>query len=178
MKKNKESFKKLMKVWKDKDNREEKDFVYRIYRKLYRLIHNGFYLSDLKRDIVAFIQRGKRGWSNRDVWELSDYISKTLAKTLLLLNKNHCGYPGDLTEGQWLDILNKMIDTFETAYKIAGGEVYYIPTKEWNEIKYRQMLHYIESKGPIVERVLSKKQSKEFEEGFALFQKYFFSLWD
>jgi hypothetical protein len=171
------SFKKLQKEWKEEAEREKNSLPYRMYKRLYRFIYNGFYLEDLYRDIRAFIQRGKRGWSNRDVWGLGDYISDVLVGALNHLKRYHSGYPGDLTEGQWIDILNELIWTFETAQEIWSGDVWYMGTYEWKEDQYQNMLALSKNKKTAL-RILSKKEAKKLEAGFKLFQIYFFSLWD
>lgn len=171
-------YKDAMKELQEEIKREESSFPYRMYKKLYRFIWNGFYLGDLKRDIVAFIQRGKRGWANRDVWGFGAYLSQILKDGLYHLKENKCGYPGNMTEGQWVDALNKMIDTFQLAYEIYNGDVFYMSTKEWNEETYLKMLTYTKEKDSGMKKVVSKKEAREFEEGFKLFQTHFFSLWD
>ena len=146
---------------------------------IYWQIHN--YLDMFPLNIRSFFQRGKRGWSSKDTWSFSGYLSEVIYKGLSHLKKNMHGHPCDLTEGQWIDILNKIINTFETAQEISDGNVWYIPTKQWDEKNYKKICELTKEQNKNYEqnvRVLSKHQSKEFEEGFKLFEKYFFSLWD
>lgn len=173
------NYQEAMQELKAEIQREKDSFLYRIYRKLYRAIWNGFYLGDLKRDIRAFIQRGRRGWSNSDIWGFSDYLSKILKEGLLHLKDHHCGYPGNMTEGEWIDILNKMIDSFQLANEICNGDVIYIATKVPSfDKEYLRAIELTKGEDPVVRKVLNYKEAVEFEEGMKLFVEHFFSLWD
>jgi len=139
--------------------------------------------GDVRCAIKTFIQRGKRGYADYDVWGLCYYLSDIISKSVYHLKRNQNGMPNGLTEGQWIDILNKITYTFEIAKDIVNGDAIYIPIKEWSDAKYTRWcasIKDINKKHTEVfgMRVLTKKQSKEFEEGFKLFQEYFFDLWD
>jgi hypothetical protein len=45
-----------------------------------------------------FIQRGRRGWADRDTWSLDVYIATMLRDTLPYLAEHGHGYPGEGTE--------------------------------------------------------------------------------
>jgi len=162
--------------------KESKSRIHRIYLYFYRLFWRIVRLpGDIRRNIRDFIQRGRRGWANSDIWSFDYYLSKVIAKGLYHLKEHRHSHPGDLTEGQWVDILNKMINTFKIMRRISEGSIIYIPSKEFSERKYKQwckVIKDINKKHSIYDRVLTKKQSKELEEGFRLFQQYFFNLWD
>jgi len=172
------SAKSVMRELEAEIKREETSFPYRMYKRVYRLIWNNFYINDMWRDILAFIQRGKRGWANRDVWGFGKHLSKIILEGLKHLKQYQNGHPGDLTEEQWIDILNQIIYTFETAYDIWDGDVYYMALHEWDEKRYQEMLTYSKTKDAGIKKILNKKEARELEEGFKLFNKYFFSLWD
>lgn len=44
-----------------------------------------------KRIIKTFIQRGRRGWADEDVWNLHSYYSKVIAESMRHLKDNHMG---------------------------------------------------------------------------------------
>jgi hypothetical protein len=50
-------------------------------------------------------------------------------------------------------------------------------TAEWKEEEYQKMLVFSKEKKSEM-RILSKKEAKKLEEGFKLFNKYYFNLWD
>ncbi|MBI2020197.1 hypothetical protein HYS94_02140 [Candidatus Daviesbacteria bacterium] len=53
-------------------------------------------------EIKYFIQRGRRGWSDRDIWDFESYLHKILAGGLTYLAKSENGHPCRLIilEGQ------------------------------------------------------------------------------
>ena len=56
---------------------------YRIYYKI----------EDARYYLKYFYQRGKRGYSDRDVWNMSFFIAETISKMAKQLRKNHYGLP-------------------------------------------------------------------------------------
>ena len=166
-------------LFKDFRERRKRHPIYYFFYDIYRRIYN--FIDSIPLNVKTFIQRGKRGWANSDTWDFAHYLSKVIFEGLSNLKKYQHGNPADLTEGQWIDILNKIIYTFRVAKDIASGDVIYMPTKEWSERKYKKWtkgLKDINKKYGDNMRVLTKTQAEEFEEGFQLFQKYFFCFWD
>lgn len=105
-----------------------KSFKYEVNRKLE--IPKDFYY-----DIKSFIQRGKKGYSKRDVWGFDYYLSDIIVKGLKDLKEMAHGYPCGEIVGvqsidiedededsknmiQWKKILDKIIWTFEVSKKI------------------------------------------------------------
>jgi hypothetical protein len=81
------------------------------------LIYN---LPDVPRDtyneIKYFIQRGKRGYSDRDLWEFDYYLSDVISKGIKDLNKCCHGYSSRLKSmKQWKKVLTEIQWTFEKA---------------------------------------------------------------
>jgi len=156
--------------------------VYYALRDTYWKIYN--YIERMPLNIMSFFQRGKRGWSSQDTWSFDLYLAKVVSEGLAHLKKHQCGYPCELTEGQWIDILNKIINTFETAKRIGENDTFYISSKEFTTERYEEYCKIADNLNKIKDeednyiRVLDLKQSKRYEEGFDLFKKYFFSLWD
>ena len=172
-------FKGIKKMFREMEKERKKHPVYYYFHDKFWQIYN--YLEMTPLNIRSFFQRGKKGWSSKDTWCFSGYLSEVIYKGLIHLKKNQVGHPCNLTEGQWIDILNKIINTFKTAQEISDGTTCYIPTKQWDEKNYKKMCEITKERNKEYkqnDRVLSKRQSKEFEEGFKLFEQHFFSLWD
>lgn len=55
-----------------------------------------------------FVQRGRRGFSDRDVWGFCDYLDALVADAAEQLRVTTHGYPPDLTAGQWDDVLARI----------------------------------------------------------------------
>lgn len=106
------------------------------------------WFRNAKWGMVKAWQRIFRGYDETWWWNLHYKITETVLANLRILRKSHHGYPGSLTDKEWEDILDTMIEGFEAARRIEDT---FIP---------------------------DKKDQKIFEEGMALFVKYYFNLWD
>lgn len=110
--------------------------------------------------IKYFIQRGKRGYADCDVWNLNDYLADMLFDALKQLNREKLGYPCNYPEEEWTKILNDMI---------AGFRAY----------KQMDKLHFWSNEN---EKTKYLKQRKALEEicnkGLKLFAENFYDLWD
>jgi len=105
-------------------------------------------------NIKWFIQRGRRGYADCDVWWLCTYLSEWLPKALRQLAKETHGAPNDLFDGtgeRWEKVLETMAQGFEARNIIDEN----LPEKEEEER---------------LERIANK--------GLLLFVKYFKDLWD
>ncbi len=133
--------------------------------------------GDIRRAINAFLQRGQRGYADSDVWGLWCYLSDVISKSVYHLKKHNHGYPSGLTEGQWIDILNEIRDTFDTAKAIANDRLYLIKNKT-DRKKWEKVIDNLNKKYKDNERCMTDKEIKQYERGWKLFQQYFFNLWD
>jgi len=103
--------------------------------------------------IKWFIQRGKRGYSDYDWWEMDTYLTSIILPMLRRLRANSCGFPvRAVTPERWDKLLDEMIECFELAEKIGG---YIYETSEEMDIAY-----------------------KMFQRKMRVFAKWFFCLWD
>ncbi len=112
--------------------------------------------GDRLREFKWFIQRGRRGYADSDLWSLDYYLSDWMPKALRQLKKHHTGYPGwkeANTDAKWKAILEKMAIGFEASSKQKDALL--LPTSK----RY-------------------KKFQKQIDEGFDLFAKWYGSLWD
>lgn len=150
----------------------------KIYYALYRFWNHRF--RYIPKEIKWFFQRGNQGYADFDVWGFADYLSEVIVGGLKQLKKIKHGVPNyfciykndkELKKANkdWEKTLDKMIYTFETAKQIMSHEFNYLPN--WSKYQKAKM----RKQGF---KVLTKRQEKKYEEGWALFQKHFFSLWD
>lgn len=141
-------------------------------------------IVDFPREVKYFIQRGKRGYSNRDVWGFDYYLAKVISGGIDKLIKNIHGYPGKLKNiKQWISILRKIKKTFVMAEKISDGELMYLPTGQYdyNDEKRKYWIKYTKDNNKEWDkndRVMTKKENLAYLEGWRLFREYFGSLWD
>lgn len=73
-------------------------------------------------NVKYFVQRGRRGYSDSDVWNLHGHFSDVAIGALTQLNEQRHGYPGELDEQTWGEYLNIMIDGFEAARAISEAD--------------------------------------------------------
>ena len=145
------------------------DFYYAIWR-FFKL--NVFYWP---KEIYWFIQRGKNGFAENDVWGFDQYLAKVIFGGMKQLQKNMQGAPTGLSEKQWNKILNEIQLGFNE-YLNQYNYIQEIVDKIWpDEItedkkkiaKYRQEMYK-----------LHKQINKNLSRSFYLLETYFQNLWD
>lgn len=106
-----------------------------------------------------YADRAKNGFSWYDWINFHNYLSFVIIGGLKKFRADAAGYPSSVTEDEWNEILDKMIAGFEanqtmadmTGWDHQGSQSY----TEW-----------------------AKPYAEKWEEGSALFIKYYSSLWD
>lgn len=153
--------------------------------------------EDKYREIKWFIQRGKRGYSDRDVWGFYDYLTKVIVGGLKDLKKQVHGSPSGFCnvhgidlEGEspetkkWKRTIDKMLWTFEAIEKIENHEwnpVY--NEKDREELKKFVRRYNRNTEDKLFKDVelpkmhlMTKREMKKYNEGWDLFKKYFMDL--
>lgn len=97
-----------------------------------------------------FVQRGYRGYSDSDAWDLGYYLAGWMPSALLRLEKNKLGHPCGMTRKGWDTRLRIMREGFEAAAAIGD-------TPDIKEC-----------------RRLERRMNK----GLEMFQRHYLSLWD
>ena len=135
-------------------------FIDKITLPFYR-IRNTF--RDAYYNLKYRCQRFIRGYADEDIWNLDLWFIEAMKKLLREFIKRNNGYPSDLTEEEWYEILTTMIkllyemDGDELCKRIYDRELYEIPNEAAREI---------------IEKAENNK-----EEFFRLFSKYFNHLY-
>jgi len=111
----------------------------------------------LWQDIKSFYQRGTRGYSDVDVWDLGYYVSSFMPEAIRKLKSDNpsivSAHPtGVKTRKEWDKMLEKMAKGFEAVNKIAD------------------ILNLTPEK--------FKKLEKTKKEGMAIFAEWIEALWD
>ena len=70
-------------------------------------------IEDLKFDIKMWWQRKTRGWSDLELWNLDDTVSKWIVPRLKAFRANTIGYPPDTEFIDWQIEIGEMIFGFE-----------------------------------------------------------------
>jgi hypothetical protein len=143
----------------------------------YWWVYYNLSFRSVKRDIVRFWQRGMRGWSEQDVWDFDDYLSRIIVGGVSTLRRTKRSVPGTLTIGRlgdedipfsvarvrWDSILQKIIEGFTARQMLARLEYY---------------VNDIETGVPSLDHALFLKLMMKSEEGMKLFVEHYDSLWD
>ena len=108
------------------------------------------------RDARDFIQRGKRGYSDSDLWSFDTYLSGVISKGLIHLRDTTHGYPTDMCEKC----------CFGEEHECHGFE-------DWQNILTEISEAFAQDK------FSSKEFDQErFDKAMALFTKHFHNFWD
>jgi len=162
------------------------------YWAAYRFFHNTaiFHPARICREIKWFVQRGRRGWADRDTWSLDWYLNGWMPDALRYLKEHKHGTPmsvfpteacyiapdgnptdaaHDIAARRWDEILGKIIAGFEASRRINDG-------------LYEDELGPYPSRGSAsriaATRLLEERDEKTRLEGFALFAEHYHSFWD
>lgn len=131
-------------------------------------------IKDFWYDLRYRIQRFKRGYGNRDVWDIDQWFIRTIKPMLIQLRDEGNGIPGKLylTDGDnagilWENILTEMIGCLDmmeedNVYKFLGfGEL-----EDYKRMTIDDVKH--------VNGIMENNKNRFFE----LFSEYFYYIWD
>ena len=65
------------------------------------------------REIKYAYQRMIRGFDDSELWSLDTALARHILPRLRAFKAGTCGHPSDLTEQEWDEILDKMINAFD-----------------------------------------------------------------
>lgn len=130
----------------------------RIYYWFWRL---GDAIIDTPRMSKRFLQRQVRGYAEPDLWSLYYHLGGIIHKTLVAFKySDRNGYPADLEETEWEEILDDMIYAFNYFKDVDEVQFFLM---EWYPDNYKEKLDEIEERT---------------DKGGKLFIKHFNSLCD
>ena len=72
------------------------------------------------RAIKYFVQRGWRGYADCDHWDADAYLSAVIYGVIKDLKSNLMGYPQGLTEDQWSNILQEILDGLDAKHELEA----------------------------------------------------------
>jgi hypothetical protein len=155
--------------------------------------------EDAYYNIKYFIQRGKKGYSRRDVWGFYSYLTDVMIGGLKELQGMVHGYPSELINSQaidvdgeskgtkeWKNIIGKIIWTFEAIKKIENHEWLLVE----DESKRKELRNYVrrlnktdkdqlfDDLPPHKWHLMTKKEMRQYHEGWSLLKKHYMNLWD
>lgn len=118
------------------------------------------YVVHLWDEAKWFIQRGSRGYSDRDVWGWCDHMARINVAALRQLAKTKMGHPIGMTMPGWHSRLLKMADGFQAFIDDADD------CTSYKRLSQKEFL------------ALMKSRQRRTAAGLKLWSKHFWSLWD
>ena len=155
--------------------------------------------GNIKNNIKWFIQRGKRGYSDCDVWELYCYLTDIIIDGAKSLQKTANGCPSSLGNSmaldldeeskgtkEWKKILGEIVFTFETLKKVDNNEWVMVPDEKDRknlesrvaklnlsnrELLFKDLTHH-------TYHLMTEDEMNRYRKGWNYFRDYFLYLWD
>lgn len=118
------------------------------------------YLFHLWEEAKWFIQRGRRGYSDRDVWGWCDYMARINNTALRRLAEDKKGHPMGMTAEGWHKRILTMIDGFQA---FIDNEDDWVSYKRLSKKKYLALI---------------EGRQKRIKVGLRLWGRHFCNLWD
>lgn len=92
--------------------------------------------------VKYFIQRGKRGYSDQDIWSFDAYLCSIIPSAIRKLENDNHGCLGDLWDSsrkndecwKWKEILEEIAQGFEAGRTIIETRFFFIDEKGRKEI--------------------------------------------
>jgi hypothetical protein len=106
-----------------------------------------------------------------DTWSMDCTLAMIIHPMLVQLKATTHGYPSNLTEQEWNEILDEMIWAFEQKCKDDWQDNYYGPYKENLDIPLGGHFEWVDHDG-------MRKHQERMTAGFKLFGQYYENLWD
>ena len=106
-----------------------------------------------------------------DTWSMDSTLSMIIHPMLVQLKETTHGYPNELTEERWNEILDEMIWAFDQKNKDEWEDQFYGPYIENPDKPLGGHFEWIDRKG-------INAHHDRMTAGFRLFGEYFENLWD
>lgn len=146
------------------------------------------FLTNMPKRIKFFYQRGKRGYSDQDVWSMDWWFFSVVIPMLKQLRDTKQGYPSKFkTPEEWDRELDTMIHYFIEATEEGCSEKNEYEeqyNKRWWDSFDKKGMAYVIDDSELRDKYLQRSyEIDEYREdmknkGFEMFSKYFWNLWD
>lgn len=116
------------------------------------------------REVKWFIQRGRRGWADKDAWDMHRYLSSVIPDMLDKQIIDGVGYPMDMTQESW-DKTRREIASGFLAWQLLDEDNWHDDTLSHKENQKRCKKAWAETQ-------------KSLDKSCKLLAKHFGNLWD
>lgn len=135
--------------------------------------------KDICMNIKFFIQRGRRGYADIDIWDISYWFERTFIPMLKELKDIKHGYPMTFkNEEEWDKELDKMIYYFtEMSEDECSQKNQY--SENFNKLWFSDNIDKdLQKKYLDREKEICEYREDMKNKGFELLSKYYWNLWD
>jgi hypothetical protein len=120
----------------------------------------------LPKEIYWFCQRGFKGFSDKDLWNLGYHVLYVLKEGTKSLKEHHIGNPIDIKDKEWTKILSEIEKGCDAGLKI-----------------YSNFAEVLDENGKFVDyrsftKTEMKTMKKEYNKAMSLLKKFCFNLWN
>lgn len=144
-------------------------------------------IIEFPKEVKYFIQRGIRGYSDRDLWCLSNYVTSVILSGVKVIAQETTAYPATINtetnklefdQKRWKEVLNRIVEGFELMRRCLEGTDLefggYLRDDEYGtrEEKKERLNSIFKSM-----RFTTNEEEKKIEEAFNLFRDNFFALY-
>ena len=127
------------------------------------------------RDLKFAWQQARRGYNESDVWNINFWFIEHIIPLLEEMNSNRQGHPSDMTDLEWEETIQTMLDGFRLYKKYYidwDGEP--LPQDKWIPVAWaKDPPRYVKKR-----YTFNSKEEEIFQNALTLFHKYFYNLWD
>ncbi len=128
--------------------------------------------ADLTSNIRWMFQRAFRGYDDRVLWSIDEYLSDMLPIWITQLRDNGMGIPSEIFKPE--DYSDECYNVPDEVFEHRREEWKIILTKIIEGFKATEIIYH--PYGLLPEEV--KEAERKFSVGMDLFKKYYFGLWD
>lgn len=118
-------------------------------------------LHEIGQNIKFFIQRGRKGYCDKDLWEINTWFSQTVSKMMKEFSKKNLAYP-------------EMSDTICPGYNEMSEKEKF---KKWTELTYQIGILLEKSVGYTYPWEQDETRIQAKDKAFDLIRDNFFDLW-
>ena len=118
-------------------------------------------LHNVRQNIKFFIQRGRKGYCDKDLWEMNTWFAQTVSRMMKEFSKENISYP-------------EKSDTICPGYNEMSDKEKY---QAFTELTYRIGTLLEQSGGYTIPWHINDEQEQAVEEAFNLMRDNFFDLW-
>ena len=156
------------------------------YSRKYCLLHPWTVIAHKFRDIHCAWLRANKGYCYRDIWEIDNWFLSIVPEMLDEYIKIHTGHPSDMTDEEWVAIINAMAQSFRNADERSTEFTNpyrdeYLKTLEIDYNAGRLLCHAdneLDENYHKKEKEKNDFMEKSLDEGMRLFRKHLRKLWD